>query len=300
VSSEANLPVRVARERRKADEWSLVLTAADIEHDVAPSGHNWLVLVGDDALAAALAALDAYDHEQRLSQAAPEPPIEYGPTYAGVAYGVALLLFYVWVEYVGDSAAWEDGGRAYAARIVTGEWWRSVTALTLHANLAHVLGNAVIGAVFGGALCRLIGPGTALWVMLLAGGAGNLINAYLRAVPHAAVGASTAVFGALGALAGVEAGRRRAANQRSFADDFLSSTRRRPWVPLGAAIAMLAMLGAGEETDVWAHLFGLLAGFAAGMGLAYLQKRPPRAVIEHALTAAAVLAIIGCWSLALS
>lgn len=300
MSSEANLPVRVARERRKADEWSLVLTAADIEHDVAPSGRNWLVLVGDDELAAALEALDAYDHEQRLSQAAPQPRIEYGPTYAGVAYGVALLLFYVWVEYIGDSAAWEDGGRAYAARIVNGEWWRTVTALTLHANLAHVLGNAVIGAVFGGALCRLIGPGTALWVMLLAGGAGNLVNAYLRTGPHAAVGASTAVFGALGALAGVEAWRRRAADQQSLADDFLSSTRRRPWVPLGTAIAMLAMLGAGEETDIWAHLFGMLAGLGAGIGLTYVQKRPPRTDIERALVAAAVLALAGCWALALS
>jgi membrane associated rhomboid family serine protease len=288
VTIEANLPVRVARDRRKADDWSLVLTAADIEHDVAPAGRDWVVLVGDDDLARALAALDAYDQEQRAAFTE-TAAADYGPTYAGwVASGV-LLLFYIWVEYIADANVWHDAGRAYAPRIVRGEWWRAITALTLHANLGHVVSNAVAGAVFGGTLCRVVGPGTGLWVMLLAGGVGNLVNAYLRAGPHAAIGASTAVFAAFGALAGLQSARRYR---------FVPS-RSKAWVPLGAAVAMLAVLGASQETDVWAHLFGLAAGFVAGVAVAYAHRLPgPTA--ERALVAAAIAAVAGSWLLALS
>jgi membrane associated rhomboid family serine protease len=300
MTSEPNLPVRVARERRRADEWSLVLTAADIEHDVAPAGRDWVVLVGDDDLAAALEALDAYDQEQRAAQREPPAPIEYGPTLAGPAYFIALLMFHFWVEYIGDTFAWEDAGRAYAARIVNGEWWRAATALTLHAGLGHVLANTVAGSVFAGVLCRITGPGTALWIMLLAGGAGNLVNAYLRAGPHAAIGASTAVFGALGALAGIEAMRRyRPAAPGPPVVEHPLMRRRKVWIPIGAAVAILAMLGAGAQTDVWAHLFGLVAGFVAGGAAAHLHQRPPSAMIEWPLAAAGVLVVAGCWRLAM-
>lgn len=288
MTAETHLPVRVAHEKRKADDWSLVLTAADIEHDVRPSGHDWVVLVGDDDLARALAALDSYDHEQRQARIVPPAPIEYGQTFAAFGYVAALLLFYLWVESIGDTFAWESAGRAYAARIVAGEWWRTVTALTLHANLTHVLGNVVFGALFGGALCRAVGPGTALWIMLVAGGGGNLANAYLRGGAHASVGASTAVFGAFGALAGLQSAHRYR---------FIVG-RHRAWVPLGAAAAMLAMVGVGEETDIWAHLLGLIVGFAAGVAVAYVYDRPLPAATERQLAVAGILAVAVCWLLA--
>lgn len=272
------------------DDWSLVLTSANVEHDVRPVDRDWVVLVGDDDLAAALVALDAYDHEQRQAAAGPPPTREYGRTYAALWYSLALVLFFFWVEYgpVGD--VWEDAGRAYAARIRAGEWWRVITALTLHANFVHVLGNAVIGAVFAGALCRALGPGTALWAMLLSGGLGNLVNALLRSSAHAAVGASTAIFGAFGVLAGLQSAQRYRIN----------SSRRKAWMPAAAALAMLALLGAGEDSDVWAHLFGLVAGFGTGVGVGTAARRAPTPRTEHALVAAGVLAIIACWFLALS
>lgn len=271
------------------NDWSLVLTSANIEHDVRPVGSAWILLVGDDDLAAALAALEAYDHEQRQAAGNPPPALEYGRTFAALWYSVALVLFFFWVELGPFTDVWEDAGRSYSARIRAGEWWRVITALTLHANFVHVFGNAVIGAVFAGALCRAVGPGTALWVMLLAGGAGNLVNALLRSSAHAAVGASTAIFGAFGALAGLQAVHRYR---------FISS-RRKAWVPAAAAIAMLALVGAGEDTDVWAHFFGLVAGFGTGIGVATAIRRIPTPKTEHALVALGVLAIAACWLLAL-
>src|SRR2546422_5158304 len=38
--------------------------------------------------------------------------------------------------------------------IVAGEWWRTVTALTLHADVPHLLGNAVASVVLVGAVDR--------------------------------------------------------------------------------------------------------------------------------------------------
>jgi membrane associated rhomboid family serine protease len=290
IDTDPNLPVRLSREKRKADEWSLVLTSADIEHDVRPEGRDWVVLVGDDDLAAALTALDAYDYEQRQAAESPPPVLEYGRSHAAIGYFAALISFFIWVEYLARTYVWEDAGRAYSTRIRDGEWWRAVTALTLHTDFVHVLGNAVVGGVFGGALCRAIGPGAALWVMLIAGGGGNLINALIRNVPHAAVGASTAVFGAFGALAGLQAMHRYR---------FISS-RRKAWLPAAAALAMLAMLGVGENSDIWAHFLGLLVGFVAGLLVGEVMRRPPTPTTEYPLIAAGLAAVIFCWLLAFS
>lgn len=286
---EPNLPVRLSRHKRKAEDWSLALSSADIEHAVVPVGAKWAVLVAEDDLAAALGALDAYDQEQKQAAVGPPPPRDYGPTQAALWYFSALVVFFFWTEHGPAGGAWEDAGRAYSTRIRAGEWWRAITALTLHADLVHVLGNAVTGVIFGGALCRTLGPGTALWVMLLSGGGGNLINALLRGGAHAAVGASTAIFGAFGALAGLQTVRR-----YSFI-----ATRRRAWMPAAAALAMLALLGAGEASDIWAHLFGLAVGFATGIAVARALGGPLQPSAEHALAAASILAVVGSWFLAL-
>ena len=78
---------------------------------------------------------------------------------------------------------------------------RLVTALTLHADWQHLLGNLLIGGIFISRLCRDLRSGPA-WLLLLASGAlGNLANAWLQNPAHRAVGASTAIFGAVGMLA---------------------------------------------------------------------------------------------------
>ena len=82
--------------------------------------------------------------------------------------------------------------------MLAGEWWRAVTALTLHADLAHVLANAVAIAIFLGAVARRLGPALATWLALAAGVAGNVLTALVAGGGHVSLGASTAVFGALG------------------------------------------------------------------------------------------------------
>jgi membrane associated rhomboid family serine protease len=79
-------------------------------------------------------------------------------------------------------------------RVMAGEWWRAVTALTLHADAPHVGGNAVAIGVLMTAVCWHLGPGLGAWLLLLAGAAGNLLTAAVHGGGHSSVGASTAVF----------------------------------------------------------------------------------------------------------
>src|SRR5207237_567665 len=85
-----------------------------------------------------------------------EAPALGGNTFAAVGLAVLLCAFYYVTGPRAPAAAgidpWFERGSAVAARILGGEWWRAVTALTLHANLAHLLANAVACGLFAAAL----------------------------------------------------------------------------------------------------------------------------------------------------
>src|SRR5207249_906367 len=84
---------------------------------------------------------------------------------------------------------WFQHGEADATRMMAGEWWRAVTALTLHADAPHLLGNALAGALLVTAVCQQLGPGVGLWLVLLAGAGGNALTAAVHgAGPVAARG----------------------------------------------------------------------------------------------------------------
>src|SRR5229473_563190 len=169
-------PVRAARRQTRVEEWALVLAAASIPHRVEREGADFLLIVPDADALQAQAALDAYDEEARAER------------HAALA------------EQASPRLAWAVGA-ASARLIVGGEPWRAVTALTLHVNAVHVAGNALATAVLLPAIVQRLGPGGALWPVLLAGTAGNMLAALVYDSRHVAVGASTAIFGALGILA---------------------------------------------------------------------------------------------------
>jgi membrane associated rhomboid family serine protease len=104
---------------------------------------------------------------------------------------------------------------------------------------------------------------------VLAGTLGNLLNALAHLAMnggHLSVGFSTAVFGAAGALAGLKA----ASGDGDFRPGaMVGRNMGRGWLPpVAAGLALVASLGtAGDNTDIGAHVFGLLAGLGLG-GLA--------------------------------
>ena len=113
---------------------------------------------------------------------------------------------------------------------------------------------------------------------------GNLATAGVARTGYFSIGASTAVFGALGGLTALQ----------------LVSRRRKGWITIGAGVALLAMLGTGEKSDLLAHLFGFLAG--AGLGLfagLWQREAPVRSWRQPALALAALLPLAAAWALAL-
>src|SRR3954470_24562965 len=227
---------------------SLVLDQEGIAHELRGLGdERWGIFVGDADAGRAEAAVAAFELENPLRPAPEEPPRSAaGAIAAGLTFFLCTLALHVWTGPDSSPSAWFSRGSADAAAILRGEWWRTITALTLHADAAHAAGNALLGGLLLAFLARSIGAGLASALVLLSGCAGTSIAAALLRRDFISIGASTAVFGALGALAA------------------LPRHRRRAWLPVGAGLALLAFLGTSKRADLAGHVLGFAAGLACG------------------------------------
>ena len=144
--------------------------------------------------------------------------------------------------------------------------WRTVTALFLHGSGTHLLSNLVFGTVFLLLLSRILGPGMTALAVVAAGAAGNALNALVRPAIHTSIGASTAMFAAVGLLAALRQNWRAGRMSAGLRD----------WVPLAGGVMLLALLGFSEgQTDILAHVFGFASGVCAGSLLAWLDRPWP-------------------------
>ena len=290
MTKGSEIPLRVTRDRNLAEEWELALVAQGFSPSLSLTQDGFVLSVPKEEIERALVGLSTYERENpprlRESDESVEPP----NLIAAVSIAAVLLLFFFITTMEHPAAPWFDRGSADAERILVGELWRTVTALSLHANLAHALSNAIGIAIFIAALSSILGPGLASALVLLAGAGGNLANALIHGSNHVSIGASTAVFGAVGMLGSLGLARR----------DRSKLPKRRAWISVAAALALLAMLGTGgEHVDVLAHLFGFLFGGVFGLFFAFVTPRPPGFLIQWACGMAALGVVIFCWFLAL-
>lgn len=283
-NSEVGL--RITADRGVAEEWALVLIAEGLSPAIHPSLNGFVLAVPEQEAGDALRALSAYEHENAPDleiPATPRPP----NWIAGVITAELLLAFHGLTTMRNTAIPWFERGSADAGEIAAGELWRAVTALTLHSDIAHVLGNAVAAALFFSAIFGVLGTGVGSALLLVAGTGGNLINAFLQGSPHVSVGASTAVFAAVGMLGGM-------AVIRPVAP------RMQGWLGAGAALALLAMLGSGgPRVDILAHLFGFTLGGTIGLVAARAGERPAPPMVQCCAGSAALALLIYSWILAL-
>jgi membrane associated rhomboid family serine protease len=291
MSDASETPLRQAPSREVAEEWALVLLSAGVSVRVRGSREGVSLSVAPELSERAEAILAAYERENPVAEEPAAAPVAAGlHGSSGLGLAAALIAFHLVTGPRDPSLPWFERGSADAERILAGELWRPLTALTLHADFAHVLGNALIGGFFVAALCGSVGPGVGFALLLAAGTGGNLLNAVFYTSRHVAVGASTAVFGAVGILVGLGVARR----QR------LGFASRRAWAPLAAGLGILAMLGAGGgRTDLWAHLFGLLTGAVIGLLASRRLLRPPGVWIQGGFGILGAALVLGCWWAAL-
>ena len=280
------------RSERACRDVALVLEATGLRPVVHGLDGQWIVVVAPGAATKARREIEAWlaENRARRPEAPPRQPLADGRPgvlgYVLVVIGVALAV----ANYAFDRD-WLAAGRIDGAAMRAGEWWRALTALTLHADLEHIAANMFFGGVFGGFAARYLGSGVAWLLILLAGAGGNIVNVMIMGPGHRAIGASTAVFAALGLLGSLGwAGRRQSAQGWIYR-----------WGPVIAAVALLAYTGAGgERTDIGAHIWGFVAGLGAGL----LAARLPRPVlarggVQWLAGLAALAAVALAWALAL-
>jgi len=262
----------------ESNERAFMLYAVGIGSAIARDGVEFLLLVEVADAPAALEHLRQYEIE-RLNRPPPPPPKPRlyphawvgSLLYALILIGVALAVANGWWRLDAFDVGELD------ARLVQkqGQWWRVWTALTLHVDGAHLAANTVAGTWFGYLASRLLGVGHAWLLIVLGAGFANAIEAGFGPVAHRAVGASTAVFTALGLLSAYSWRSRLAYPQRWALR----------WGPLVAGIVLLSWTGTGAESldergtgatngqtvDVMAHALGFGVGLLGGAAVAALK-----------------------------
>jgi rhomboid protease GluP len=259
----------------ECDERAFMLAAVGIGSTFDYDGSQYQLRVAHGDVPAARVHLGAYDTEQRAARSRraaarmPAPQLHPGAwlgcvIYSAVLYGIALAV---------SNGLWRTDafqrGELTAALVRSGEWWRAWTALTLHRDAEHLFANLGAGVWFGYLAARQVGVGTA-WLLIVTGAAAaNLFDAWFGPAAYDSVGASTAVFTALGLMAAHAWRTRRHLPQRWALR----------WAPLVAGLVLLGWFGtAGEGTDLVAHASGFAIGVLLG---ALVAQRSVDLALKH-------------------
>ena len=282
--------VRRGITRRSLTEASLVLTAMAIDNHIERDQFDWRLVVEPDQAAEAVRQLEQYSLENRAADVHPVLVRSIDSGWPGVIGFLAIIWLIPTLQAnLAFDWNWLAIGRNDAGEVAGGEWWRAVTALTLHGDLGHIVGNSVFGALFGLFVGRYLGSGLGWLLILLAGMVGNLVNAWLRPDEFRSIGASTATFAAL-AIGGAFIYRRGYFKGRGW---------RRSFAPIFAGIAMLSFTGVGgENTDVVAHFTGFIAGIGFGLLAARLRLDEITVDQQRICGAAAGVLVAVAWMLA--
>lgn len=177
------------------------------------------------------------------------------PFILGLGIAALLLLFFGFTGGRVQASGWFVDGRLEREAFLAGQWWRAVTASTLHADLEHVAGNAAFIWILGWGVAERYGEGVAAFGWLFTACLGFLVSLGFSDV-QLTVGASGGLFGLLG-MAAVHAYKVR---------DRDGIGRRQTLRTLGSGVLLLAFTAFSPGSNIAAHV----GGFVAGAGLAAL------------------------------
>jgi rhomboid protease GluP len=146
--------------------------------------------------------------------------------------------------------------------VLKGEWWRLLSAMFLHGGMTHILMNMVSLYIIGRGLEIYFSKTAYISIYLLSGLMGGMASLYMH-TESVGIGASGAIFGVFGALAGFLLARRHqiASGGREIMKDF------------AAILGLNLLLGLSiESIDMSAHIGGLIVGLIGGFVIAKSSK----------------------------
>lgn len=216
---------------------------------------------------------------------------------------IGVTVFFYVLQLLSEYAFGTDIPVLYGARIneaiLAGELWRFLTPALLHGSLPHIAFNMYALLSFGASLERHFGHGRFFLLYLLGAFAGNVASFLFS--PGYSVGASTAIFGLLGAEAVFLI-----QNRKSFPGQFRSAIGNIIFI----AAINLFVIGSLPGIDNWGHIGGLVGGlmftsFAGplwdieGVYPAYhfVDKRPFRNVIIGAAMVVLIFGGLAMWGM---
>ncbi len=173
-----------------------------------------------------------------------------------------------------------DDGLLWGPYVANGEWWRVVTSGFLHTGLMHIGFNMYALYLFGQGLEA--GIGRLRFALVYAGGlAGGSLAVLAFDFTQPTLGASGAVLGLAGAMAGILASQGRSIFQTGLGGIFL----------INLALPLLP----GVNISFWGHFGGIAGGFLTAGVITGVQRSvgrdPKKAPLIDGAAAAMVVAL---------
>ena len=247
------------RNWKEGFDHGLVVLAMGEAFWLEPTGDRFRLLVEPHAVEQVTEQLMRYEHESinwpplEASDATSRQKIDL---FTPLIWAVLVLASF-WVQ--GEWRGWTNSGLLDVQAVFDrGEGWRLFTALFLHDDLGHLISNVVSGVFVFAAMLTTMGRLRGWLLLMLAAVAGNLAAAAVHYPEvYRSLGASTAVFAAVGLLTG--------RSLRMVLRAGHPHRWRTLFVPFAAGLTVLGLFGAGgQQVDVMAHLTGFAAGLILG------------------------------------
>lgn len=172
------------------------------------------------------------------------------PAFTYILMGITILVFLLQMgsEFIAGVDYPALLGMKVNELIIQGQLWRLITPVFLHGSFLHIAFNMYALFIFGPGLERHFGHGRFLTLYLLSGFAGNVFSFLFSPAPS--LGASTAIFGLLGAQ-GVFFYKNR---------EVYGRIGQRALFNIIAVAAVNLMIGLSPGIDNWGHIGGLVGG----------------------------------------
>jgi len=236
---------------RQVRDDSLVLLSQGIEHRLVRSEEGpFQIFVVPEMEGAARLQLELYHKENPPKEENPPIPLSFSlqPLWVLLAPILVTLLQFT------DKINLHSEGVSDAARVLKGEWWRSLTAQTLHGDARHLASNLLCGYIVMNMITFRIPLLRLAPFIAVAAAVANLCVSATVQTDFRSLGFSTFVFAAIGCLSVIEF--------RLMPKESHGMLRR--FAPLCGAASLAVFLGLGENADILGHAYGFVAGLFCG------------------------------------
>ncbi|MBO7513481.1 MAG: rhomboid family intramembrane serine protease [Fibrobacter sp.] len=236
---------------RQIRDDSLVLLSQGISHRLLRSIEGpFLIFVLPEHEARAQEQLALYRKENPPKEENPPIPLSFSlqPLWVLLAPLIVTLIDFT------DAMNLHTPGISDAAKVLKGEWWRSLTAQTLHGDVRHLASNLICGYIVMNMITFRIPLLRLAPFIAIASAIANLCVSLTVQTSFRSLGFSTFVFAAIGCLSVIEF--------RLMPKETHGLLRR--FAPLCGATSLAVFLGLGENADILGHAYGFVAGLFCG------------------------------------